>query len=82
MWIAMIDEILFGADRLDGLKKVTARTLVIVGEQDTPFIRPSRRMAETVAGAQLTMIPDAGHSPQFENPDVWWDAVTAFLGSL
>jgi 2-succinyl-6-hydroxy-2,4-cyclohexadiene-1-carboxylate synthase len=82
MWIAMIDEILFGADRLEGLTKVTAPTLVIVGEQDAPFLRPSRRMAETVAGAHLAMIPDAGHSPQFENPQAWWDAVTSVLGTL
>ena len=39
-------------------------------------------MAEAIDGAQLVIIPDAGHSPQFENPDAWIDAMTQFLASL
>ena len=57
-------------------------TLVIVGEQDTPFIKASENMAKTIPGAELAWIPDAGHSPQFENADAWWAAVSGFLGSL
>ena len=36
-------------------------------------------MADAIAGAQLVVIPDAGHSPQFENPAAWIDALTGFL---
>jgi pimeloyl-ACP methyl ester carboxylesterase len=28
------------------------------------------------------VITGAGHSPQFESPDQWWKAVTAFLGEV
>jgi pimeloyl-ACP methyl ester carboxylesterase len=28
------------------------------------------------------VITDAGHSPQFENPDEWYEALTGFLASL
>ena len=42
--------------------------LVIVGEQDKPFVTASDAMADAIPGAQLVVIPDAGHSPQFENP--------------
>jgi 3-oxoadipate enol-lactonase len=39
-------------------------------------------MAKTIRGAQLAVIPDAGHSPQFEAPTAWWTALTSFLDSL
>jgi 3-oxoadipate enol-lactonase len=55
---------------------------VIVGSQDAPFVRSSREMADAIEGAQLAIIPDAGHSPQFENPDAWIDVLTRFLASV
>ena len=39
-------------------------------------------MADTIPGAELVIVPDAGHSPQFENPDVWLDAIRKFLASV
>jgi pimeloyl-ACP methyl ester carboxylesterase len=71
-------------DRLDDLRGLpdTLPALVIVGEQDRPFIGPSERMAQAIPNASLTVIPDAGHSPQFENPDAWWSAVSGFLAAL
>ena len=36
-------------------------------------------MAETIPGAELAVIPDAGHSPQFENPAAWLAALEHFL---
>jgi pimeloyl-ACP methyl ester carboxylesterase len=39
-------------------------------------------MADAIAGASLVVVPDAGHSPQFENPDAWFDALNGFLASL
>jgi 3-oxoadipate enol-lactonase len=79
MWAAMAPQMLNQADRLDTLATLSVPTLVIVGEQDQPFLGPSRRMAKTISGARLAVIPDAGHSPQFENTDAWWDALTSFL---
>jgi pimeloyl-ACP methyl ester carboxylesterase len=69
------------ADRLEALRQLpgTLPVLVIVGEQDKPFLEPSERMAAAIRGGSLTVIPDAGHCPQFENPDSWWNALTAFL---
>ena len=69
-------------DRLDLLAAVSVPTLVLVGEEDRPFVNASKRMAATIPGAQLVVIPDAAHSPQFENPDAWWEAMTAFLASV
>lgn len=84
MYAAMLQAITdaTGVDRLPHLSAITAPTLVVVGDEDAPFLKPSRRMAETIPGAELAVIPDAGHSPQFENPDAWWKALCGFLDRL
>lgn len=79
MFAAMLVGISQATDRLDALAALPVPTLVIVGEQDTPFLDDSRRMAETISGARLAVIPDGGHSPQFEAPIAWWDALSGFL---
>jgi pimeloyl-ACP methyl ester carboxylesterase len=79
MWLAMAPALLTQLDRLDRLAEVDVPTLVIVGEQDTPFVAHGERMAKTIPGARLAIIPDAGHSPQFENTGAWWAALSGFL---
>ena len=69
-------------DRLPRLPSIAMPTLVLVGEEDRPFLKSSRRMADAIPGAQLVVIPDAAHSPQFENTEVWLDAMRTFLASL
>ncbi len=85
MWLGMIDEVVATqADRLDELAAAlgAAPTLVIVGEQDLPFVPHAERMAAAIPGARLAVIPDAGHSPQFENPDAWYAELSSFLDAL
>jgi pimeloyl-ACP methyl ester carboxylesterase len=82
MYCAMAQSMFTVADRIDSLASLDVPTLVIVGEQDAPFVAPSERMAKTIPGARLAVIPDAGHSPQFEAPQAWWDALTGFLDTL
>lgn len=79
MWIALATEIVRQPDQLDALRSVRCPTLVVVGEQDTPFAGVSAEMSATIPGARLAVIPDAGHSPQFENPTAWFDTVDEFL---
>lgn len=78
MWVALATELVRQPDQLDALAQVTCPTLVLVGEQDTPFLDVSKAMAATIPDATLVVVPDAGHSPQFENPPVWFDAVDCF----
>jgi pimeloyl-ACP methyl ester carboxylesterase len=83
MWLAMVDELLVAQpDRLADLAALRVPTLVIVGEQDTPFLEPSQRMSGAIAGSRLVVIRDAGHSPQFENPPAWRAAMDGFLASV
>jgi pimeloyl-ACP methyl ester carboxylesterase len=82
MFAAMLQQIPNQADRLPLLGSVTAPTLVVVGAEDTPFLAPSERMAAAIPGARLAVLPGGGHSPQFEAPDVWWEAVSGFLSEI
>lgn len=82
MFAAMLQALTSDAgvtDRLPHLEGLAMPTLVVVGDEDLPFLKPSRRLAETIPGAELVVIPSAGHSPQFENPDDWWSALSGFL---
>jgi 3-oxoadipate enol-lactonase len=84
MYVSMLTAITDagGVDRLERLRAVDLPTLVLVGDEDTPFLKPSQRMADAIQGAELVVVPDAGHSPQFESPEQWWKALSTFLGKL
>jgi pimeloyl-ACP methyl ester carboxylesterase len=69
-------------DDLPALSAAPFPVLVLVGEQDESFLPTSITMAEEIPGAQLVVIPDAGHSPQVENPGAWFVALAGFLSSL
>jgi pimeloyl-ACP methyl ester carboxylesterase len=82
MWGVLVSVIAHQADDLPELATITCPTLVIVGELDQPFLAPSRAMAEAIPHARLAVIPDAGHSPQFENPEAWISALKEFLARV
>lgn len=80
---AASSRILVGApDRIEQLSTLDVPTLVIVGELDAPFHEQSIEMARAIPGAVLADIPGAGHSPQRETPDAWWDTLSGFLLGL
>jgi 3-oxoadipate enol-lactonase len=71
---------LWGVDMRSVASSVTVPTLVLVGEHDA--IAPphlSRELAGLIPGAQLVVIPDAGHLPNEENPAAFNQAVRTFL---
>ena len=72
------------AARPDGrAATITVPTLVLVGAHDA--ITPpeeSRKLAAAVPGAQLVIIPDAGHLAPLENPDPANEAILGFLSKL
>jgi pimeloyl-ACP methyl ester carboxylesterase len=84
LYAAMAPAFVATADRLDGLSELPSSlpVLVLVGDQDKPFIGPSERMAAVVGRGTLAVIPDAGHCPQFENSDAWWSALQGFLAGI
>jgi pimeloyl-ACP methyl ester carboxylesterase len=81
MLIGMIPALARRRDRLAELRQIRCPTLVVVGEQDL-CVDDSRRMAAAIRGAELAVLAGGGHSPQFEVPDAWWQAVGGFLAGL
>jgi pimeloyl-ACP methyl ester carboxylesterase len=67
---------------IDSLPGVSVPTLVIVGDQDTPFLAPCEYMAKKIPGARLEVITDAGHSSNLDQPEAFNRVLRAFLDSL
>lgn len=63
------------------LPRVTARTLVVMGELDPDFPSPAGEaqwISEQIP-ATVVLVPDAGHYPQSQRPDIVGPAVASFL---
>ena len=82
MWGAMAIEIAHQPDHLQAMCALECPVLVLVGEQDEAFIAASELMADAISGAQLEVIAEAGHSPQFENPSAWLEVLSKFLATV
>jgi pimeloyl-ACP methyl ester carboxylesterase len=54
-------------------------TLVIYGELDAGLVKGSQWLAEAIPGAVLAPIPEAGHSPQYERPELFNTALRTHL---
>ena len=65
------------------LPRVRVPTLVVVGEEDglTPP-EEARRMASSTPGAELVVIPRAGHLSSMESPDDFGRGLATFLEEL
>jgi 3-oxoadipate enol-lactonase len=64
------------------LGRIAVPTLVICGENDEPFLAPSRKMHAEVPGSRLEIIAGAGHSPQIETPAAFNAVITGFLSKV
>ncbi len=65
------------------LTKITAPTLVLVGEEDVATVpAKAERIAAAIPGARLVRIPRAGHSSTVEQPAAVNAALAAFLNGL
>jgi pimeloyl-ACP methyl ester carboxylesterase len=65
---------------LDGL---AIPVLVVVGEEDTLTpVAEAQKLADAVAGAELVVIPQAGHLSNLEQPELFNTAFSAFLARL
>ena len=70
-------------ETLSGLKSWHKPTLIVHGENESPGLKKvADDLTTTIQGAQRVVIPRAGHSPQFENPDAFNATLLPFLASL
>jgi pimeloyl-ACP methyl ester carboxylesterase len=62
--------------------KIRAKTLVLGGDKDgEDFPARAKHIADTIPGGQLVLIPNAGHVPHIEMPDVFQRELLKFLKS-
>jgi pimeloyl-ACP methyl ester carboxylesterase len=67
---------------IDGLATIKVPTLIIVGDQDQPFLAPCEYMAKKIPGARLEVIANAGHSSNLDQPAAFNRVLGDFLQSL
>ena len=60
--------------------KIKVKTLVIGGEKDgQDFPQLAKHIADSIPGAQLVIIPNAGHVPHLEVPDLFYPELLKFV---
>ena len=83
MWGALAMAMGHQSDDTEALaRSLSVPLLILVGEQDAPLVTASNDLKRAIPSASLVVIPDAGHSPQFENPHAWIDAMLKFLAAV
>lgn len=66
-------------DFTDVLPRIAVPTLLIAGANDGNMPASMRTFAAAISGARFEIIPDAGHIPNFEQPEQFNRVLTAFL---
>jgi 3-oxoadipate enol-lactonase len=66
----------------DRLSEIRVPTLIFLGEEDTPFERPSQILKEGIGGSKLVVVPGSGHSPHEEAPETFNQALVEFLEAI
>jgi pimeloyl-ACP methyl ester carboxylesterase len=64
------------------LKTLDAPTLIMVGDEDTPCLQPGLFLKRTIRTAALGVIPNAGHSINLEEPEVYNEILARFLAQV
>jgi pimeloyl-ACP methyl ester carboxylesterase len=67
---------------MDALSGLTAPALVLVGEEDDPYLRAAEVMEAKLGNARRELLPGMGHVANLEDPDAFNARVIDFLGSL
>ena len=67
------------ASVIASLEQIDVPTLVVVGGEDTPFLRAADHMAAKIPNARKLVIEGAGHNANQDAPEVFNRAVLDFL---
>ena len=63
------------------LEKISVPSLIIVGENDEPFLAASDYMERKIVGSKKVVISDAGHAVNIDQPETFNQTVKEFLSS-
>jgi len=76
----MLQQVVFFDPVVDDWAHIKARTLVLGGDKDGEnFPALAKHIADTVPHGQLDLIPNAGHVPHIEVPEVFNRELLKFL---
>jgi pimeloyl-ACP methyl ester carboxylesterase len=67
---------------INSLPDIKVPALVVVGENDTPFLNAASYMAAKIPGARKVVIPNAGHAANVDQPELFNAAMLEFLKDL
>ena len=69
--------------QLEGeLQNIRIPTLVMIGDEDGPCVDPAIFMKRNIPGAGLAVFPQAGHTINLEEPDLYNRTVSDFLTAV
>lgn len=66
---------------IESLPHIKVLSLVVVGADDTPFLKASDYMVAKIPNARKVVIPGAGHAANIDQPELFNDAILNFLTS-
>ena len=66
----------------DELEKLDIPTLIIVGDEDDPCIKPSLFMKQVIPRSGLFMMPQTGHAVNIERPAEFNEALDSFFSEV
>jgi pimeloyl-ACP methyl ester carboxylesterase len=69
-------------DLVEEMKKITAPTLIMTGDEDWACLEPGILMKKTIPTAALVVLPNAGHAINLEEPDAFNRHIDAFLQAV
>jgi pimeloyl-ACP methyl ester carboxylesterase len=67
---------------VDEMKRITIPTLIITGDEDWPCLLPGILMKQNISSAALSVMPNAGHTINIEEPDEYNRIVGDFLNHV
>jgi pimeloyl-ACP methyl ester carboxylesterase len=67
---------------INSLPTIAVPSIVVVGENDKPFLNAADYMAAKIPGARKVVIPNAGHAANIDQPEAFNAAIVAFLAEM
>ena len=64
---------------INSLPDISVPTLIIVGEEDKPFLSAAEYMNKKIVNSKKIIIPKAGHAPNIDQPELFNIAILDFL---
>ena len=66
----------------DEMRLLTVPTLLLTGDEDDPCLAPNIFMKQNIPTAALQVMPNAGHTINLEDPDIFNQAVETFVSQV